>query len=159
MWECCGCCVVKPWHRSGFAFASTKVLGCKVSQTSVNFLQLMSSIPLGHILKFSKSFRFHFLPWGALNLGKTVEFQTESWGGLRSCPQRGAQLVPASQADPSRWDVDSFHLPPTYFPILCYAVVRVEWFCTRAFYKADFLFPVGLYFLEHVPLWFSNPGV
>ena len=60
-----------------------------MSQTSVNFLQLMSSIPLGHILKFSKSFRFHFLPWGALNLGRTVEFQTESWGGLRSCPQRG----------------------------------------------------------------------
>lgn len=87
-WECCGRCVLKTWHRSGFAFASTKVLGCKVSQTSVNFLQFMSSIQLGHILKFSKSFRFHFVPWGALNLGKTVEFHTEFWGGLRSCPPK-----------------------------------------------------------------------
>lgn len=87
-WECYGRCVVKTWHRSGFAFASTEVLGCKVSQTSVKFLQFMSSIQLGHILKFSKSFRFHFLPWGALNLGKTVEFHTEFWGGLRSCPPK-----------------------------------------------------------------------
>ena len=132
-----------------------------MSQTSVNFLHLMSSIHFDHILKLGKGLEFHFLPGGTLNLVADSRIPD---CGLRSHKWVSAvtlspKSVPSGTCLSGKCFKISKWVPFTYRPSTFQSSVFVLVFVLSGsahepFIKQVFRSLQLFSFPEHMPLWF-----